>query len=85
MKTKPYLAPPLMPRAERLALIRAPFYSQRISSKSWGGVNLGNTVKDQDVNTWSYVSPDEEVQLIEQLGLQRYRCSGRSHKKVKGI
>lgn len=52
---------PLMPRVERLALIRRPFQSQLISAKSWGGTNVNNAgcVPTEGHRTWQLSAADE--------------------------
>lgn len=53
--------PVLMSREERLKLIRAPFQSQIVTAKSWGGVNVGNAgcVPTEGHRTWQLSAADE--------------------------
>lgn len=53
--------PKLMAHEDRLKLIRAPFQSQIVTAKSWGGVNVGNagSVPTEGHRTWQLSAADE--------------------------
>lgn len=50
-----------MTHEERLRIIRAPFQSQIVTAKSWGGVNVGNAgcVPTEGHRTWQLSAADE--------------------------